>query len=287
MSSGAAGETAVPALPHYLDGMNAGERLAFKAARALGLSRAYYGAYAACHRDLPAIAGFAARHAGQRCFILGGGPSLKLIDPSPLKNEVTFAVNGIFLIYDWLGFKPSYYVVEDFLVYADRWAEIRARVRASTCFFPEHFRHPAFTRGNHHYFRALYDFDPGAGFPNFSLNAARILWIGGTVTYICLQLALYMGFKEVYLVGMDHNYHRPQHVQSVGDVWTSHGDDPNHFHPDYFGAGYRWHDPQVDRMETAYRKARDVYAAHDATVFNATRGGHLEVFARVDYASLF
>ncbi|MBK6659127.1 MAG: DUF115 domain-containing protein [Proteobacteria bacterium] len=276
-----------PMLPHYLDGMNAVERVLFKAARAARCSRAFYGAYCGWHRDRPAIARFAGRHAGQRCFILGGGPSLKLIDPAPLRNEVTFAVNGIFLIYDWLGFEPSYYVVEDFLVYADRWREIREQVRASNCFFPDHFRHAVFDRDNHHYFRAIYDFDPRSGFPRFSRNAARVLWIGGTVTYICLQLALYMGFKEVYLIGMDHNYRRPAHVESVGDVWTSHGEDPNHFHPQYFGAGYRWHDPQVERMETAYQRAREVYAEAGAQVFNATVGGHLEVFPRVDYAQLF
>lgn len=276
-----------PREPHYLDGMGTLERWAFKVARALGQSRLFYRAYQDWHRDLPAITPFAGRHVGQRCFIMGGGPSLKLIDPAPLQNEVTFGVNGIFLIYDWLGFEPTYYVVEDFLVYADRWQRIREDVRRSTCFFPGHFRHPAFDRPSHHYFRAIYDFEPRSGFPNFAANPARLMWIGGTVTYICLQLALYMGFSEVYLVGMDHNYRRPQHVRSVGDVWTSHGDDPNHFHPEYFGAGYRWHDPQVDRMETAYRRARAEYESRGVKVRNATIGGHLEVFERVDYASLF
>jgi hypothetical protein len=160
-------------------------------------------------------------------------------------------------------------------------------VQASTCFFPAQFRHPAFDRNNHNYFRAIYAFEAAAGFPRFSLDPARLMWIGGTVTYICMQLALYMGFSEVYLVGMDHNYQRPDHVQSQGSVWTSHGEDPNHFHPQYFGAGYRWHDPQVERMETAYRKARDVYAEQDARIVNATVGGRLEVFDRVDYERLF
>ena len=83
-----------------------------------------------------------------------------------------FGVNGIFLIHDWLGFEPSYYVVEDFLVFEDRWREIRERVRASTCFFPSHFQHADFVRANHRYFRAIYDFDPRGGFPRFSRNAA-------------------------------------------------------------------------------------------------------------------
>ena len=273
--------------PHYLDGFAPWERILFKCARLARCSRGFYAGYQAWHDDLSAITPFADRHAGQRCFIMGGGPSLKLINPAPLRDEFTFGVNGIFLIHDWLGFEPSYYVVEDFLVFEDRWREIRERVRASTCFFPSHFQHADFVRDNHRYFRAIYDFDPCGGFPRFSRNAARVLWIGGTVTYICLQLALYMGFTEVYLIGMDHNYRRPEHVRSVGDVWTSHGDDPNHFHPQYFGAGYRWHDPQVERMETAYRKAREVYERAGAKVYNATVGGHLDVFKRADYASLF
>lgn len=273
--------------PHYLGYMNGAERAAFKALRHAGRTKLFYRLFEDLHRDLPALAKFRNRHAGERCFILGGGPSLKKIDPAPLRNEFTFGVNGVFLIYDWLGFEPSYYVVEDFLVFEDRWRDIMKRVLGSTCFFPVQFRHPQFDRDNHVYFRAIYEFDPRAGFPRFSENPARLMWIGGTVTYICLQLALYMGFKEVYLVGMDHNYVKPDHVRTSGNVWTSTGADPNHFHPDYFGSGYRWHDPQVARMEIAYRKAREVYAARGVSIRNATAGGRLEIFERVEYQRLF
>jgi hypothetical protein len=96
-----------------------------------------------------------------------------------------------------------------------------------------------------------------------------------------------MGFEEVYLVGMDHNYEKPDHVKTDGDVWLSQGDDPNHFHPDYFGAGYRWHDPMVWRMEIAYQKAREVFEQDGRRIMNATEGGRLEVFDRVRYQDLF
>jgi hypothetical protein len=218
---------------------------------------------------------------------MGGGPSLKKLDPSLLKNEITFGVNGIFLIYDWLGFEPTYYVVEDFLVFGDRWQDIKEKVQCSTCFFPVQFHYPEFDRDNHIYFRAIYDFDPQSGFPRFSENAARLMWIGGTVTYICMQIAFYMGFNEIYLVGMDHNYTKPDHVKTSGQVWTSHGPDPNHFHPDYFGAGYKWHDPQVNRMETAYWKAKEVFYAHGRSIKNASIGGSLDVFERAEYEKLF
>ncbi len=273
--------------PHYLDVLSPVERIAFKALRYVGFSRMFYYVFENVHFDLSDVAGFKNRHKGERCFIIGGGPSLKKINPAFLQHEVTFGVNGIFLIYDWLGFEPTYYVVEDFLVFEDRWRDIKEKVRRSTCFFPTHFRYPEFHRDNHHYLRAIYEFNPKAGFPRFSTNAARLVWIGGTVTYVCMQLAFYMGFDEVYLVGMDHNYAKPDHVETQGAVWTSNGEDPNHFHPDYFGSGYRWHDPMVGRMGVAYAKAKDVFEADGRAVKNATIGGKLEVFPRVDYESLF
>ncbi len=60
-----------------------------------------------------------------------------------------------------------------------------------------------------------------------------------------------------------------------------------HFHPDYFGKGYRWHDPRTDRMERAFIRAREAFEADGRKVYNATVGGKLEVYERVAYASLF
>ena len=41
-----------------------------------------------------------------------------------------------------------------------------------------------------------------------------------------------------------------------GTEIVSTSDDPNHFDPEYFGKGYRWHDPMVERMEVAYNRAK-------------------------------
>jgi len=64
-------------------------------------------------------------------------------------------------------------------------------------------------------------------------------------------------------------------------------DDPNHFAPNYFGRGYRWHDPNVDKMEEAYKEAEKVTKENGVTIYHATIGGKCEVFERVDYYSLF
>jgi len=252
-----------------------------------GLRDAFFAWYERSRSRVPDIEEFRDLHKGQRCFILGGGPSLKKIDPTLLADEHTFGMNGIFLIYDWLGFEPTYYAVDDFLVYSDRFQDIKDFVNDSTCFFPRQFECYGFNRPNHHYYRAIYDLEETPDWPRFSKDPSQLAYFGGTVSYTCMQLALYMGFEEVVLLGMDHSYVVPPDVDIRGNEWISRSDDPNHFHPDYFGAGYRWQDPRTDRMEKAYIRARAQYEAAGRRIVNATVGGKLEVFERVDYDSLF
>jgi hypothetical protein len=98
------------------------------------------------------------------------------------------------------------------------------------------------------------------------------------------ELAYYLGILEVYLIGVDHSYQPPAKVDEVnGTVITSRSIDLNHFHPDYFGPGYRWHDPKVQRMEMAYMEAERFFKSHGGVIYNATIGGQLEVFPRVEF----
>ena len=232
------------------------------------------------------IAKFRGHGRGARCFIMGGGPSLKKIDPTFLANEQTFGVNAIYLIKDWLGFLPSFYVVEDKLVVEDRGAEIAA-MRGPTKFYDARYNGNITPDPNTNNFRMFDDYGRYFGFPDFSRDASKGLWCGGTVTYLCLQLAWYMEYDPVYLIGIDHNYSKPETLQTEGYVWTSQSDDPNHFHPDYFGKGKRWHDPQVDRMEMAYKRAHQEFNRVGRRVINATVGGKLDVFPRADFAAIF
>jgi len=219
---------------------------------------------------------------GKRCFIMGNGPSLKAIDPGPLAGEVTFGSNAIYLVKDWLGFLPTYHVTEDILVIEDRGKEISQLVGPKK-FYSKRFVEKVPPNGDVVHPNIIYDYSEYRDFPAFSRNAAKRMWCGGTVSYLCLQLAYYMEYDPVILVGFDHHYVKPSHITADGVVWTSHGDDPNHIHPEYFGKGRRWHDPRVDRMERAYMRARYEFERVGRKVVNATVGGRLEVFPRVDY----
>jgi len=221
---------------------------------------------------------------GCRIFVLGNGPSLARTDVDRLCDEVTIASNGIFLMFETKRFRPTYYTVEDCLVAEDRAKEISA-LSGFVKLFPEDLRvfipgddETLFVNFVRDYFR----------FPRFHGNFAHKAYWGGTVSFMNLQLAYYLGASEIYLLGFDHNYAAPtRHDKNNGGVITSGANDSNHFDPRYFGKGYRWHDPLVERMESAYRVAKRFLEQRGVKVFNATDGGHLEVFTRVSYDSLF
>jgi hypothetical protein len=93
-----------------------------------------------------------------------------------------------------------------------------------------------------------------------------------------------MGFEKVILVGVDHSGSVPGKANST---IVSQGDDPNHFDPRYFGKGFRWQLPDFETSEIGYRLARQAYAAAGRQVVDATIGGKLTIFPKVDYAGLF
>ncbi len=233
------------------------------------------------------LAESANRYAGRRAFIIGNGPSLNKLDLTMLKDEFTFGVNSIFYNFDKMGFKPTFYVVEDRLVAQDRREEINSLTGMVKIFGKYMQKYHIQDKGNVIWTNVIVDYLDYPGFPHFSRDAAKCLWVGGTVSYLCMQLAYYMGFSEVYLIGFDHSYVIPSDAEMKGCVITSASDDPNHFHPEYFGKGKRWNNPRTDRMEIAYERAKEAFEQSGRKIYNATAGGKLEVFERVDYDRLF
>lgn len=222
-----------------------------------------------------------AKFAGRRCFVLANGPSLLRCDLTRLKNEVTICSNAQYLIWDQMGFIPDFLTVEDRLVAEDRCNELNA-IEQTTKIFPRDLSYCLKKTDNTIYINFVRNHKK---FPRFSPEFNRLVCWGGTVSVLNLQLAYYLGCSEIYLIGFDHEYKVPDKIDNL--VITSDADDVNHIHPDYFGKGYRWHDPNLERMESAYIEARKFLDAHNVRVRNATVGGKLEVFERVDYASLF
>jgi hypothetical protein len=213
---------------------------------------------------------------GERCFIIGNGPSLRQTDLTLLRNEYTIGMNRIYLLFPELGFRTSYYLSVNDLVIEQCSAEIQA------------LKMPRFVAWRGRKWlkpdRDLYFLYSTYTGPKFSENATGRMWEGATVTYMALQLAYFLGFQKVYLIGVDHNFATQGKPNTT---IVSQGDDPNHFSAAYFGKGFRWQLPDLETSEKAYQMARIAYEKDGRKVLDATVGGKLQIFDKVDYARLF
>lgn len=249
--------------------------------------RRLYGQYLASE-DRQRLIRLKGAHQGQRCFIIGNGPSLRADDLEKLKREFTFAANRIYEVFPETGWRPTVYSVVD-MDFLNREAERIRRVPCTHMLLP--FRADRWRRrwadG-----RAIWiwngpaRFDAGDTAP-WADRSARIpddlslgFSEGRTVTFTAIQMALYMGFQEIYLLGVDFSYSRV--IGESGEIRTVDGV------TDYFN--HKTYDTTLQYdvpVRHAYEAARAHCDAHGVRIRNATRGGKLEVFERVDFDSLF
>lgn len=208
-------------------------------------------------------------HAGKRCIIIGNGPSLRQTNLSLLRNEFTFGLNRIYLMFEELGFETNFLVVVNQLV-VEQCADDFRRVEAPL--FTTTANHPFLAGAAHTAYLSQ------VSGPRFSVDSSHGIWEGATVTYVAMQLAYYMGFSDVILVGVDHRFavSGPAH-----QVVESTGPDTSHFDPNYFGKGFRWQLPDLETSELAYKLARAAFHKDGRNIVDATVGGALTTFPKV------
>jgi len=228
-------------------------------------------------RDRNRLRAYRNRHQGERCFIIGNGPSLKKTDLSLLRHEITFGMNRIYLMFEELGFPTTYFFAINTLVIEQCASEIR--VLPMPKFLT--WRSRRWMSGDT---GALFVDTDYRGKESFSDDLTGRVFEGGTVTYVALQAAYWMGFQEVVLVGVDHTYSTKGPANATV---VSQSEDPNHFHPEYFGRGFRWQLPDLEASERSYQLAREAFEADGRKIIDATVGGLLDIFPKVDYKSLF
>lgn len=220
------------------------------------------------------VRAFRNRHKGKRCFVVATGPSLTLKDVEALKGEYTFAVNSCFRIFDKTDWRPTYYVITDPQFIRDMGSELEKQDSEIACAFcgkevPWNKEGVLRLNASKRYqnlpekglLRRMID----SAQDNFmSRDVSRGVVSGHSVIFTVLQIAEYMGFSEIYLLGTDCNY--------TGTLQYS--DLTSHTHVNAPNA--------ADRMIVDYLYARRHFEKSSTSVYNATRGGMLEVFPRVD-----
>lgn len=205
----------------------------------------------------------------KRCFILCTGPSLTREDILALKGEVTFGMNSICKLIPELGWAPTYFAIQDLHVYDKLGSSVANAQACNICFTSAELyakRHPAgrWLAYPHNTVYHLYEAEyQSRYFARFSENCARVVYDGFSVTYSVLQLAVYMGFSEIYLLGADNGYSKTgkHHIVETGHVSN-------------------FADNATVRFNAAYEVAREFADARGIRIVNLTRGGALEVFPR-------
>jgi len=209
-------------------------------------------------------------HFGEKAVILCNGPSLLKSDLSLLDGIYTFGLNKINLLFDKNDFRPSCIVaMQEFVL------EQNADFYNST----EIPLFVSYTRLGTIKPRTNVMFLYSSGVRAFAKDCSMAVDNGHTVTFVALQLAFHMGFKQVALIGADHSFATqgaPNKIDIAGDR------DESHFDPNYFVGGVKWVLPDLFQSEVSYEMARQMFEAHDRSVYNCTAGGKLEVFPRRD-----
>lgn len=228
------------------------------------------------------------KHYGERCFILGNGPSLTVDDLELLKNEVTFASNRIFKVFPQTDWRPTYYLCTDYLMYGIDHEEIND-IDAQLRFVPIE---RALAAGKVYdeitYYNRLVNctsiVDGNVSVSEefqFSDNIIDCVYGGQTVLYDAFQLAVYMGFKSIYLIGVDNSYKKE--LKKDGTIIDT-GIKANHF-CDAYDEGLQDKIAVVARLyltEIIFRTVKEECEKRGVDVINATRGGNLNVFKRME-----
>ncbi len=215
----------------------------------------------------------------KRCFIVGSGPSLTIQQLETIKNEVSFGANRIYKLFNRTNWRPKYYVIQD--AYDPTPKENYKKLRVEHLFVSDYYwRENGMLNKKAICFHTFRNIRQKKEIM-FSEDIANIIYTASTVTYTMIQIAVYLGFKEIYLIGMDHTY--ANETNDKGEVVSKKNIKSHVFEderPNEVVAN-------ISYMEEAYNTARKYCDKNGIKIYNATIGGKLEVFERVDFWRLF
>ena len=230
-------------------------------------------------------------HLGEKCFIIGNGPSLRAEDLTKIKQAgiFSFASKGIYNIFEETEWRPDVWGVSDLnyiemkkddinklkgfvkLVCAQSYIKKGIKLDDDVIYYPfiQNKRNPY----------VMYD------------DVTRGVQFYGTFTGKLINFACYMGFKEIYWLGCDHTIPTKKNSDGSFAVDTSVN---AHFSNAYSSVEENTYlyrnmgDPYkvIEDMNVAFRDIKYICESEGIKVLNATRGGALEVFERIAFESI-
>jgi hypothetical protein len=223
-------------------------------------------------------------HQNERCFILATGPSIRHQNLADLKGEMCIAVSNFYLHPDFSAIQPAYYCLAPWhpphgeMAYVDLVDNVLRASRLSKVYLGLSDLAKTKSLRSQHQSRMFYlNLDQAqANHNNQQLDITSNLLSPESVTIMAIQIAIYMGFREIYLLGVDHdailntstqfaNAHFYEETQAI--LKTDVGE-------------FKSALISYLRLWGQYEYLKCVASQKGIQIFNATPGGLLDVFER-------
>lgn len=238
-------------------------------------------------------------HKGERCFIVGTGTSILEQDLTLLKNEHVIALSQLYNHKDYPTINPEYHIFSGInhhrlgeKILIEYYKEVESKINPNTKLFINYTDKNDIEKQGLLKNWDIYYCEFTKNINNINGFAAdKALYSSQSISIMAIQIAIIMGFKEIYLVGCDHDwilkalnkdacsFYNPK--QSVFGK-NGYVENWNNFSfEDEFLAEYKlW---KTYRLIKEYLEKNNIHT----TIYYATKNGLLDVFEKVEYEDLF
>ncbi len=233
-------------------------------------------------------------HRGKRCFILATGPSINEQDLKKLSGEFCISISNFFVHKDFNVIRPKYHVFAEshdpitenqmatWFYDAEKHFTPEIQVLMSAHDKPTSDKIRLFSKQK--IFYHLIDYRRQLS-PSSEINFKHRIPAIQTATHIAIYLALYLGAKEICLLGCDHDWILRQ--------WEN-----KHFYFENQNVLFE-HKKVLKKtvdMETEfknylklwdiYKRIRDYGERRGVKIWNCTPGSFLDVFPKIDFEKI-
>jgi len=229
------------------------------------------------------------KYLGERCFVIGNGPSINQQDLIKLKNEYAFTCNHFYLHKELSVINPVFYSIIEPIILNDSFREnlfpkIIERINSYASSNPNaiflfNVQYKNYIENNNLFLKnKIYYFLFGDSISNrMNLEMSKPNLSGTASIYFMLAMARYLGFKMIYIIGCDSNY--------ILDGYE------RHFYSEDLTLQKKKSNLEAARILYEDLERLDIFYKYfqkeGFQIFNAGVGGMIDVFPRVDYNSLF
>ncbi len=237
------------------------------------------------------------RHRGTRIFILCNGPSVKKQNIRPLRDELVISVSSGYLHPDYAEIGPGYHCVPQ-ITYSSMtrndviawFGEMHERLGKATLILSETeealVREERLFPGRDVRYvnpKAQFSDLPLGSIPDLTTTIPRVQ----SVPILALMLAMYMGGDKLYLLGADHDHFRSGEYKYFYEPTVLRGKDIFVDQKGKLRGGWFAEFSALAELWSQYRSIKKIATRNSIAIFNATHGGELDEFPRVELESLF